>query len=351
MEKTSAGNELRNTLKLRHYIMNILYRNNRSSVMIPSIRQLAADFKLAKSTVQLMQEQLVGEGYLFSRKGIGTFTNPAAGFVSPHGSPPPLIGIIWGDGRNFFYDHYICRCFGAIASAVTKDGWNCRHITLTSGSPASVIEEIRHLRPDALVWGHPAPEYHESIGELARLLPLVAVPWHSGFESLNRVSPDFFSAGFRLGQQLVEENRRTLLTAVSGRRLGGCLGGLRQALTEAGAFETELSDSPDDFIETLNEHLDGSPPPDIMVINGRHAETVMHILSARNIDPVSQCRVIALQHVIGREKFIGLLLAEPFDLLGESVADILKKLLGPLPPDKPEQRIVPVNIKTFNLPI
>jgi len=349
-KKNRENNNISNTLKLRHYIIDIIYHNNHESVKIPSIRQLATDFNLAKSTVQLIQEQLVQEGYLYSKKGIGTFTNPSMGFVTPHGTPPPLIGIIWGDGKLYFHDHYISRSLGAIASAITKDGWNCRHITFTSTSQDAIIDEITSVALDGLIWSHPAIKYTKTLEQLTAKIPTVVLSGNDEYKHLNRVSVDFESAGYELGKKLAEENRKTMLTATAGFGLNKSLNGLRKALLEVDGKETILNEIPAVFYKELEDYLTGNPPPDIMVINGRHTEFTMNMLKRHNIDPVNQCRVIALQHIISPENFTGYFLDEPFEQQGRIVADIMENLLHPQRNINIIQQSLPVEITRFNLP-
>ncbi len=348
-KKYIEKNNLSNTLKLRHYIIDIIYHNNQKSVKIPSIRQLAADFKLAKSTVQLIQEELVQEGYLYSKKGIGTFTNPSMGFVAPHGTPPPLIGIIWGDGKLYFHDHYISRTLGAIASSITEDGWNCRNISLTSTNPAEIIEELCGISLDGLIWHVPPPDYFNILEQLNDQIPFIAVSNSDKYKDFNRVTLDFDAIGYKLGKELIKEHRKTMLTAVAGVGLSQKLKGLRRALSESNVKESCLNEIPSFFYKELDEYLTVNPPPDILAINGRHADFTMQILKKHKIDPVNQCRIIALQHVISPANFIGLFLNEPFESRGKAVAEIMKKMLESNPRPSPRQICLPVKITNINL--
>ena len=74
MEKEGKKTPQKEGLKIRHYIMNLIYRHPKESVMIPSSKELAKMFGVARSTVTLELKALVAEHYLEGKRGIGTFT-------------------------------------------------------------------------------------------------------------------------------------------------------------------------------------------------------------------------------------------------------------------------------------
>ena len=340
----SGGERQSETLKLRYFIMNLIYRAGHDSVMVPSSRRLAEQFGLARSTVQLALEKLIRDGFLFSRAGIGTFSNPARSFAFSGDTPPPLIGIVWGDGKTFFQDHYICRQLAPIGIHITENGWNVRLLTLSASSPEALKDEIGQSHLDGLVWVFPDPDEAETMTKIAGL-PVVTVPLCPCDANLNSVASDFDRAGRRLGERFLAENRRRLLFAVSGRRLISSLDGIRAAYAESGTdfTATVLSDNPATLREELDRALSSAVPPDALFINGRHAGAVMALLRRHRLDPVRQCRVTALQHIPSGQEFHGLLLEEKHDAVGATVAAALRRLLAE-PGLTAEQQLVPVDV-------
>ena len=61
---------MKETLKIRHYVMGILYHAGNTSVQIMSSRELAAHFGIARSTVSLALKELVDDGFLIPKRGI-----------------------------------------------------------------------------------------------------------------------------------------------------------------------------------------------------------------------------------------------------------------------------------------
>lgn len=351
MNSEEKGNNKKSgdTLKLRHFIINLIYKNSHDSVKLPSIRQLTTQFNLAKSTVQLIIESLIKEGYLYSKQGIGTFTNPAKGFVFHGAKPPPLIGIIWGSGTNFFYDHRSCLLLGSVSSRITETGWSIRNLSLSSASPSSIIKEINHSHIDGLIWVNPGHDKEELLETLQVEYPVVAINNYYPFENVSGVSLDFDKAGKELAKQLILENRSNLLFAIAGNDLILSFNRLRQVYEEdkLDYNETILDNTPSELFKNLEEILASNPPPDVLFINGRQVDQCVNLLKKYNIDPVNDCRVIAIQDIISSQPFRGILLEEPFDDMGIATAEMMHKLI-----DQKGNKVIneslPVKIKEYN---
>ena len=90
---------MRETLKIRHYVVGVIYHAGERSVQIMSSRDLAKYFNIARSTVSIALKELVDQGYLIPVKGKGYFTNPRKIMTPIPGKMPPLILLLHGDGR------------------------------------------------------------------------------------------------------------------------------------------------------------------------------------------------------------------------------------------------------------
>ena len=72
-------NGISENVRLRHYVMSLLYQGGSESVRLPTATQLAEEFGIARSTVLLALKQLREDGYVVGKRGSGVFTNPLAG--------------------------------------------------------------------------------------------------------------------------------------------------------------------------------------------------------------------------------------------------------------------------------
>ena len=68
------GRPVQESLKIRHYVMNLIYTHPGEAVMLPSSVELSRMFGVARSTVTLVLQALTREGYIEGRRGVGTFT-------------------------------------------------------------------------------------------------------------------------------------------------------------------------------------------------------------------------------------------------------------------------------------
>ena len=85
--RSQAGKSLR----IRHYVMKLLYDNLNHPAPLLSARLLAEKFGISRTTVMTALATLRQEGYLFSHPGKGFFTNPDSRFmdVKPKHLPQP----------------------------------------------------------------------------------------------------------------------------------------------------------------------------------------------------------------------------------------------------------------------
>ena len=94
MRKAKMENSLMSQqMRIRYYVMNLIYRSSGKSVKVPSTRELSRRFGIARSTVQLAFEKMIQDGYLICRQGAATMTNPLSGFILQPQTKIPLSGV------------------------------------------------------------------------------------------------------------------------------------------------------------------------------------------------------------------------------------------------------------------
>lgn len=201
---------MRETLKIRHYVIGIMYHAGEHPVQILSSRQLAAHFGMARSTVSLALKELVKEGYLISVRGKGNFTNPQKHLAPSPEKMPPLILLIHSDGRNFYYGKQEWESISTIGKAVTEAGYSFRQLALTSTDEEDLFKEILGAQADGLIWIDRL-NYNESL--LRRLseegLPVIC----DGMDvrAINTVFFDTASACREIGKHLASEGKTRIL--------------------------------------------------------------------------------------------------------------------------------------------
>ena len=201
---------MRETLKIRHYVVGVIYHAGERSVQIMSSRDLAKYFNIARSTVSIALKELVDQGYLIPVKGKGYFTNPRKIMTPIPGKMPPLILLIHGDGRNFYHNSQAWESISTIGKAVTDAGFYFRQLTLSSTGEEELFNEIRGAQADGLIWIDRL-YYDESL--LKRLtddgMPVICDALDSS--AVNTVYFDTPSACRKIGQRLAREKKTNIL--------------------------------------------------------------------------------------------------------------------------------------------
>ena len=125
-------------MRIRHYVMKLLYDNLNHPAPLLSARLLAEKFGISRTTVMTALATLRQEGYLFSHPGKGFFTNPDSRFMDVKPKHLPLVGMVINYGRNFYITRREWEIQTAVGSALLEAGFNLREITLNGLSPEAV---------------------------------------------------------------------------------------------------------------------------------------------------------------------------------------------------------------------
>lgn len=139
-------------MRIRHYVMKLLYDNLNHPVRLLSARMLAEKFGVSRTTVMTALATLRQEGYLFSLPGKGFYTNPDSRFRDVAPQHLPLVGFVVNYGRNFYITPREWKIQTAVGSALLAAGFHLREITLNGLSPEAVFEELAESHVTALAW-------------------------------------------------------------------------------------------------------------------------------------------------------------------------------------------------------
>ena len=164
---------MRKTLQIRHYLIGEIYRAGNSSVRLPSVRELARRFTVAPCTVSAVTAELIRDGWLRSRRGLGIFTNPEK---IADDAEAGLIGVINGDGCLYYFNREVFESFTAIGRHILSRKFNFRNILLDSADPDDMVREISQQPIRGLIWNAGTVVVPEEIAIRLKKsdLPLVA---------------------------------------------------------------------------------------------------------------------------------------------------------------------------------
>ncbi|UKI32296.1 MAG: GntR family transcriptional regulator [Lentisphaeria bacterium] len=201
------GIPLREGLKIRHYIFNLVLRHPGESVKVPSSWELAKHFGIARSTVTLAYKALMEEGILIGRPGIGTFLAPRySQGLSSNGAVYPLIGLLTNLGNNLSYGSHQWGLMAAAGSNLTfGDSCQVRPVPL-SGSLETMKKELEQNYLAALVWITPPEDQFLLLQEVSQCLPTVILG--RTVKDINSVALDYEEESYQNGKRLLAEGRK-----------------------------------------------------------------------------------------------------------------------------------------------
>ena len=201
---------MKKSLLVRYYVMRELFRNDRSSVKMPSKREFAEMFHMSVSMVSLILDGLVREGYLTARQGVGYFTTPQR--VTP--GQGKLIGFIWGDGKAYAKHSEQWIHEYQLGLNLVQAGHAIREVFLEGDSAETICREIAINRFDGLIWCAPGSKACNlrSIRKLRKEgLPVITLEQNVA-EEIDSMEFDQIPAFADMGRHLaLAGNRRVLL--------------------------------------------------------------------------------------------------------------------------------------------
>lgn len=213
MPKVPRKNNLTQQMRIRYYIMNLIYHSCGKSVPVPSTRELSKQFGIARSTIQLAFEKLLQEGYLICRQGAPTMTNPLCHFVLQPQTRNPLIGIKLYEGDAFYYGSNFWRSLSCIATELTERNYNIRLLMNATITEESIEQEIRESYLDGVILLHTTPVYARTAARMN--LPCVMVDIHPHPDLPTVVLKSSESAVRQLSRKLHTENRKYGLNIIN----------------------------------------------------------------------------------------------------------------------------------------
>ena len=320
-------------MKIRRYMMNVIYHANGQSVQVPTILELSRKFGVSRPTVSKAMKALTDEGYIIGKRGIGSFTNPK--FKMPLSSPLekdiPLIGILMGDGMGVHYSSYSSRLLGALLNHLPYLPCYVHLVSLSVSDPRGVYEEIRNERLDGLVWHSPEPQCLEVCRRLWREnFPLVLGCCNC--DAIPSVDFDFEDAGYQCGKLLCREGRRHVVFFPNVFPWSLEADGLRRAYHEEGIVLNENLFLKDCYTahEKIRDILSYGIPVDAIYGQMLTYNTIEDYLLEIEPELYKRCTLVASGGLVvpPRHPFHRLVYIVPFEEYGKQITEVLKNVFS-----------------------
>lgn len=187
-------------LLIRHDIVHTVLMHTGKSVKLPSARQLADRFGVSQRTAASELANLVEEGWIFGRKGIGYFSNPEKNGWYMRRSRK-IAGLGWGDTKNLCYEYNEFALISHIGMALPPSVAYPRMLFVNTVDPDGAGTELRSAGLDAIVWGTPSLKWQKILQNLHRDgIPVVTLLKKT--DKVPFIGIDSFEAGRKIAREL-----------------------------------------------------------------------------------------------------------------------------------------------------
>ncbi len=320
------------TLRVRYFVMDLLYHNHNPNVRIPSSREIAARFGIARSTARLALEQLSREGYIIGVHGKGTYLNPLQFSSPPKVAPRKIIGIKVGSGDQFLCMRRQWEIMSAQGFALYDRGLFVRLLD-NGGSKLEELKtdiELYHL-DGIIAWDFP---WMDKLAVLGKEFPVVSV-------STSLASPPP-PAGLDcvVGRNTVYERLKVLLAHRRCQRVfilqaRSVIASWKEYLKGIGFQGTVDAFEPlDHNMEAMLDQIFLAEPPDLFILNQEWLPWYVRLVEEHGLDTE---KILTLstsdpeQHTI---PYRGMYVRTPYQELAKAAAELLeRRMTSPsLPP-------------------
>jgi len=168
-----------------------------------SERELCKAFSVTRPTARKALKELVDDGWILARPGLGNFVNPAYSKNNLHRLLKlRKILVIINDGKLVEYDSFYMNILARVCDSFRGLDARLKMPNLT-GNPAKADEELAAYNPDGILWVTPSDKYLGAIEKIRRNIP-VHVLYKAGGAGKDASTVDYRAAGALAASWLLE---------------------------------------------------------------------------------------------------------------------------------------------------
>ena len=213
-------------MRIRHYVFDWLAASKGSVMRLPSSRELAEKFEVSQPTVVRALQELVKEGFLTNRPGVGLFSNPGK-LATREGR---IWGIVFGDGRWAFLSRdafHMASCIGQ--ELLARDNHNLLKLITMGETQQEQFPELSML--SGICWWCGEEKVIPNMRRIAETTPVVVLSGRiPGFDCYYY---DFEAENYEIARWMIENGARRLALVMSGDHPEAVVG-VERACAEAG---------------------------------------------------------------------------------------------------------------------
>ncbi len=312
-------------MRIRHYVIDFLAKTKGSVTRIPSNRELAERFGVSQPTVVRALQELIKDGYLVNRPGVGLFSNP--GRIGTRESR--IWGVVFGDGRWAYLSRDAFHFADRIGEELLeRDNHNLlKLITMGETEQASgTFPELSMLA--GICWWCPEAQMIPDILRISETVPVVVVG--KNIPGLDCYYFDFEQENYEIARWMIDRGCRRL-GMVMNEDLPQAIAGVRRACEEAGlAFPPGYVLGADlEAEQELDRMVSLGCAPDGLIFN---CKAVGFPNAIKRHPEMENCLIASDPLWVDRKwEFDGLLVSKHFEAIAGEVADLLEQGVRDMP--------------------
>jgi len=143
-------------MRIRQYVVDLIMTHDQGDMRIMSERELCREFGVTRPTARRALKELVDDGYLETRPGLGMFVNPtkvANNSMAVRKSYKVLL--VFGDGRYTDLDGFSMDILARLSDRMKSLPIRLRIASLNYGDRETALNELEMYNPDGLIWVRP----------------------------------------------------------------------------------------------------------------------------------------------------------------------------------------------------
>lgn len=213
-------------MRIRHYVLDWLARTKGSVTRIPSTRELAEKFEVSQPTVVRALQELIKEGYLVNRPGVGLFSNPR----QLDARESRIWGIVFGDGRWAYLPRdafHATSCIGT--ELLRRDNHNLLKLITMGETQRENFPELSMLA--GICWWGVEERLIPDMLRISETIPVVLIA--NKVAGLDCFYYDFEQENYRVAQWMIARGCRRL-ALVRSHLIPEAVLGIERACREAG---------------------------------------------------------------------------------------------------------------------
>ena len=137
--------------KIWNYVISRCLASKEQSILLPSSNELAKQFKVNRSTVQLALNKLSKDGFIITKQGSGTYTNPLAFTPLSRQNDKGIIGMITLNGNQFVFSPTQLQSMAIYLAEMAEAGYGLRFLNDEFRDEETAQKMLEHAYVDGLI--------------------------------------------------------------------------------------------------------------------------------------------------------------------------------------------------------